>query len=71
MTLPGLLTRRISPADALGYYALRTRSLEGLAYAIEPQVLDELNAGSGGMADLLLRYHLEGTRVWGVSTSTR
>src|SRR3546814_19715501 len=32
----------------------------------EPQVLEELETGAMGMARLLVRYGIEGTRVWGV-----
>src|SRR3546814_7965545 len=32
----------------------------------EPQVREELETGAMGMARLLVRYGIEGTRVWGV-----
>lgn len=60
-----LNVRRITPADASAYYALRVRSRKGLAGPPEPKILDELDAGSAGMADLLERYEHEGTSLWG------
>src|SRR3546814_4853749 len=61
-----LCVRRVSEADALNYHTLRVHSLKGLVQPIEAQVREELEAGAIGMARLLVRYGIEGTRVWGV-----
>ena len=66
MSPQALLIRRISPSDSRQYHALRQHSLESLAYALEPQIVEELGADSVGIEDLLRRYDLEGTQVWGV-----
>src|SRR3546814_19163881 len=61
-----LCVRRVSEADALNYHTLRVHSLKGLVKPIEAQVREELEAGAIGMARLLVRYGIEGTRVGGV-----
>src|SRR3546814_13723369 len=60
-----LNVRRITPADAPAYYALRVRSRKGLAGPPEPKILDELDAGSAGLAGLLEPYENDGTSLWG------
>src|SRR3546814_15109178 len=66
MNVATLCVRRVSESDALNYHALRVQSLEGMVQPIEPQVREELETGAMGMARLLVRYGIEGTRVWGV-----
>src|SRR3546814_11275437 len=61
-----LVVRRWSEAYALNYHTLRVHSLKGLVQPIEAQVREALEAGAIGMARLLVRYGIEGTRVWGV-----
>lgn len=61
-----LQVRRIGRRDASAYCTLRARSVEGLLHPAEPEVLRELGAGPRGIAGLLERYDVEGTRVWGV-----
>ncbi len=61
-----LRVRRISPDDATSYYTLRSRSLEQLTCAGEPEVLRELGTGHGKIANVLRDYDIEGTQVWGV-----
>src|SRR3546814_4302976 len=66
MNVATLCVRRVSESDALNYHALRVQSLEGMVQPIEPQVREELETGAMGMARRLVRYGIEGTRVWGV-----
>lgn len=61
-----LQVRCLLKADAPAYYALRLGSLEGLRHPVEPEVLGELGNGIGGLAERLVRYEADGTRVWGV-----
>src|SRR3546814_8387064 len=66
MNVATLCVRRVSESDALNYHALRVQSLEGMVQPIEPQVREELETGAMGIARLLVRYGIEGTRVRGV-----
>lgn len=60
-----LRVRPIDRADAQAYHALRKRSTEGLAHAIEPQVLQELEAGAEGIAAHVAEYVANGIQAWG------
>lgn len=62
---PLLQIRPLSDTDAAAYHALRTRSLDGLAYPAEAEVMREVQAGAEGMAALLALYPDEETTVWG------
>lgn len=60
-----LQIRPLSEMDAAAYHVLRTRSLDGLVFPPEAEVMREIQAGAEGMAALLAAYPGEETLVWG------